>query len=97
MNRHFSMFVSTSSSTYGFKAISDVSSEFANGFPDIMQLNSLTCYANVYQIPQTAKIYATTAASTDQLIDSNLIGTVSFSGSSGTVTIVNNGKALSGK
>lgn len=90
MNRHFAVNVSTSSSTYGFKDMN------VGVVPDIMQLNSLTCHC-FFNIPSTATIYATTAESTDQLVPENIIGTVVFSSGTGTVTIVNKGKALIGK
>ena len=67
------------------------------GIPDIMQLNQTGFLTASFLTPPAGRIYATTAASADQLIDENLIATVTVSEKTQTVTIINNGKALSNK
>lgn len=89
MNKQFSVSIGINpAATYGFSS--------ASTFPDIIEITSCT-YSAGSSLPSTATLYATSSASVDQLVDDNIIGTITFSGSTGTVTIVNSGKALSGK
>lgn len=89
MNKQFSVSIAINpAATYGFSS--------ASTFPNIIEITSCT-YSSSSSLPSTATLYATTSASVDELIDDNIIGTITFSGSTGAVTIVNSGKALIGK
>lgn len=92
MNRRF--YIPSISGSQGF---SQITMDGNVGIPDIMQLNEIGLSIWFLQTKPAGRIYATTAASANQLTDENLIATVTVSGSTQTVTIINNGKALSGK
>lgn len=92
MNRSF--YLSSISGSQGFSQIIMAGNV---GVQDIMQLNEIGFSVWWSQTKPAGRIYATTAASSNQLTEENLIATVTVSGSTQTVTIINNGKALSGK
>ena len=89
MNKHYSFYFRMSSAgTYAFTSLNGT-------FPDVMGITSFS-YNVIANAPSSATLYATTSESADQFVEDNIIGTVVFN-SSGTVTIINDGKALSGK
>lgn len=90
MNKHYSFhFRMSSAGTYAFTSLTGT-------FPDIMGITSFS-YNVTANIPSSATLYATTSESADQFVEDNIIGTVVFNSTTGTVTIINDGKALSGK
>ena len=92
MNRRFYL-----PSIEGSSGFSQITMDGGIGVPVIMQLNATGFASGGWLTPPAGRIYATTAASSDQLTDENLIATVTVSGTTQTVTIINNGKALSNK